>query len=200
LKLHINAGPYAEWFVSYSLLDCHFHTGLWRRVIPYTWYRLRAHGRCDRSAEDAYSSAAPDHTLAFVWGLCCPTLDFVIAFWIMITFYTLLTSLFCIYKLHMVWRFDDKEYFDIFLKEHPCSKFMKLQISIQMHIYISLFHHLSNILIINLIYYNDWSAGDAHSSVAPDPAFAFVGVHIVLHSILYLPFLSLLPYTHCQLD
>jgi hypothetical protein len=29
-------------------------------------------------------------------GLCCFTLDFVIAFWIMIAFYTSLTSLFCI--------------------------------------------------------------------------------------------------------
>jgi hypothetical protein len=55
-----------------------------------------AHSGCDRSEEDAYSSAAPDPTFAFVGGLCCPTLDFVFAFWIMITFYTLLTSLFCI--------------------------------------------------------------------------------------------------------
>jgi hypothetical protein len=55
-----------------------------------------AHGGCDRSAEDAYSSTAPDPTFAFVGDPCCPTLDFVIAFWIMITFYTLLTSLFCI--------------------------------------------------------------------------------------------------------
>jgi hypothetical protein len=39
----------------------------------------------------------PDLTFAFVGGRCCPTLDFVIAFWIMIKFYTLLTSLFCIY-------------------------------------------------------------------------------------------------------
>jgi hypothetical protein len=45
-----------------------------------------AHCRCDRSAEDAYSSAAPDPTFAFVRGLCCPTLDFAIAFWIMINF------------------------------------------------------------------------------------------------------------------
>jgi hypothetical protein len=52
-----------------------------------------AHGGCDRSAEDAYTY---DPTLAFVGGLCCPTLDFVIAFWIMITIYTLLTSVFCI--------------------------------------------------------------------------------------------------------
>ena len=44
----------------------------------------RAHGGCDRSAEDAYSSMAPDPTFAFVGGQWCPTLDFVIAFWIMI--------------------------------------------------------------------------------------------------------------------
>jgi hypothetical protein len=37
-----------------------------------------------------------DPTFAFVGGSCCPTLDFVIAFWITIAFYTLLTSLFCI--------------------------------------------------------------------------------------------------------
>jgi hypothetical protein len=29
----------------------------------------RGHGRCDRSAEDAYSSLAPDPTFAFV-GVC----------------------------------------------------------------------------------------------------------------------------------
>jgi hypothetical protein len=57
-----------------------------------------AHGGCDRSVEDAYSSAVPDSTFAFVEGLCCPTLDFVIALWITIAFYTLLTSLFCIYN------------------------------------------------------------------------------------------------------
>jgi hypothetical protein len=55
----------------------------------------KAHSGCDRSAEDAYSSAAPDPTFAFVGGPCCLTLDFVFALWIMITFYTLLTSLFC---------------------------------------------------------------------------------------------------------
>jgi hypothetical protein len=57
---------------------------------------IRIPDGCNRSAEDAYSSAAPDPTFAFFGGLCCPTLDFVIAFWIMIAFYTLLTSLFCI--------------------------------------------------------------------------------------------------------
>jgi hypothetical protein len=37
-----------------------------------------AHSGSDRSAEDAYSSAAPDPTFAFVGSPCCPTLDFVI--------------------------------------------------------------------------------------------------------------------------
>jgi hypothetical protein len=60
------------------------------------WIWNAAQGGCDWSAGDAHSSAAPDPTFAFVGGPCCPTLDFVIAFWIMITFYTLLTSLFCI--------------------------------------------------------------------------------------------------------
>jgi hypothetical protein len=78
---------------------------IWRnrkQNISYTWCfnkhvpTLRAHGGCDRSAEDAYSSAAPDPTFAIVGGPCCRTLDFVIAFWITIAFYTLLTSLFCI--------------------------------------------------------------------------------------------------------
>jgi hypothetical protein len=49
------------------------------------------HGGCDRSAGDAHSSAAPDPTFAFVGGPCSPAVDFVFAFWIMITFYTMLT-------------------------------------------------------------------------------------------------------------
>jgi hypothetical protein len=78
---------------------------LWRQVVPYTLFRLRAHGGCDRSAEDAFSSATPDPTFAFVGGPCCPTLDFVIAFWIMITFYTLLTSLICIMSFETILNF-----------------------------------------------------------------------------------------------
>jgi hypothetical protein len=35
---------------------------------------------------------------AFVGGLCCLTLDFVIPFWTVIAFYTLLISLFCIWN------------------------------------------------------------------------------------------------------
>ena len=38
------------------------------------------HGGCDRSAEDAYSSMAPDPTFGFVGGPCCPTLDVVYLF------------------------------------------------------------------------------------------------------------------------
>jgi hypothetical protein len=41
-------------------------------------------------------SAAPDPTFAFVGGPCCSAFDFVFAFWIMTTFYTMLISLFCI--------------------------------------------------------------------------------------------------------
>jgi hypothetical protein len=64
------------------------------------------HGECDRLAEDAYSSKAPDPTFAFVGGPCCPTLDFCLSDYD--CFYTLLTSLFCIVykygrlKLHSI--------------------------------------------------------------------------------------------------
>jgi hypothetical protein len=124
-------------------------------------FRLRAHGRCDRWAEGAYSSAAPnfhfrlfhvhplgtdfsvylagltdldyrlcrspnlntlnlttniwpiykfwmwltacvidpDSTFSFDCSPYCPTLDFVVTLWTMITFHTLLTSLFCVLSL-----------------------------------------------------------------------------------------------------
>jgi hypothetical protein len=64
------------------------------KLITDIWIWNGAHCGCDRSAEDAHSSAAPDPTFEFVGGSCCPTLDFVIALWIMITFYTLLSLLF----------------------------------------------------------------------------------------------------------
>ena len=54
----------------------------------YTEFRPRAHDQCN-----AYSFVA---SFAFVRDPCCLTLNFVIAFWIMITFYILLTLLFCI--------------------------------------------------------------------------------------------------------
>ena len=57
---------------------------------PSITFRLKAHGGCDRSAEDADSSMTPDPSFAFVEGSCCPTLDFVCVFWTMITFNTLL--------------------------------------------------------------------------------------------------------------
>jgi hypothetical protein len=88
------------WIICFILfVRLSFSYLLWIRVIPYTWFRLRAHGGCDRSAEDAYSSQAPDPTFAFVGGPCWPTLDFVTASWIMIIFYTMLISLFCIMNL-----------------------------------------------------------------------------------------------------
>ena len=52
-----------------------------RRVTPFTLFRLRAHGWCDRSAEDAYSSMASDPAFAFVGGPCCPTHELVYMFW-----------------------------------------------------------------------------------------------------------------------
>jgi hypothetical protein len=44
--------------------------------MGFEWFGDKAHGGCDRSAEYAYSSMAPDPTFAFVGGPCCPTLDF----------------------------------------------------------------------------------------------------------------------------
>jgi hypothetical protein len=57
-----------------------------------TWYGDMAYGRCDWSAEDAYSSMTYDPTFAFLGSPCCSALDFVFALWITITFYTVLTS------------------------------------------------------------------------------------------------------------
>jgi hypothetical protein len=39
---------------------------------------------------------ALDSTFAFVRRLCCPAIDFDFTLWIMIMFYTMLTSLVCI--------------------------------------------------------------------------------------------------------
>jgi hypothetical protein len=78
------------WMICFiQFLRLSFPYWLWQWVILYSQFRLRAYGGCDRWAEDAYSSEVPDPTLSIVGGLCCPTLDFVIAFLIMITFHTL---------------------------------------------------------------------------------------------------------------
>jgi hypothetical protein len=79
---------------------------LWGRVILYSWFLLKDQGGCIRSAEDAYSSISPDLIFAFVGGLCCPVPHFVLAFWIMCTLYTLLTSLFSISQPHCHWTFS----------------------------------------------------------------------------------------------
>jgi hypothetical protein len=47
-----------------------------------------------RKVEDAYSLATTDTIFAVLGGPCSPALDFIFAFWIMITFYTILTLLF----------------------------------------------------------------------------------------------------------
>jgi hypothetical protein len=85
----IITGLYAEWFVSYSLLDCRFHTSwLWRRVIS------------TKGARQVWSVSRGylllRGTLSYLCiyrGSMLLYTGFVIAFWIMITFYTLLTSL-----------------------------------------------------------------------------------------------------------
>jgi hypothetical protein len=78
------------WFIPFVRLT--FPYWFWERVIPYTYFRLWVHGGCDRSAEDVYI------ILHGIWpylpiccGLRCLTLNFVLGFWVMITFHTLLT-------------------------------------------------------------------------------------------------------------
>jgi hypothetical protein len=72
-----------------------WHTEFEIRIIPFAWYGDEAYGGCDGSAEDIYSSMAPDSTFAFVGGPYCPSLNFVIPYWTVITFHTLLSTLFC---------------------------------------------------------------------------------------------------------
>jgi hypothetical protein len=70
-----------------NLHSLHMTTNIWNG----------AHGGCDRSAEDSYSSVAPDPTFTFIGGPCCPTFEAVIAFWIMITFHIVnFTILYCV--------------------------------------------------------------------------------------------------------
>jgi hypothetical protein len=90
-------GRYNDLVCNYKLSLAHmlndlFHT-ICKTVIcilalttdnPVYLISTKGQGGCDRSADDAYSSAAPDPTFSFVGGPCCPTLDFVIAFWITI--------------------------------------------------------------------------------------------------------------------
>jgi hypothetical protein len=61
----------------------------------------KPYGGCDQSAENVYSSVAPDPNFTFVGGPCCLAFDFVFDIWIIITFYTLLTSL---HKVHPAFR------------------------------------------------------------------------------------------------
>jgi hypothetical protein len=54
-------------FITFVRLS--FPYWLWRRVIPFTWFRLRTCGGCDLSAEDAYSSMVPNPTITLS-GVC----------------------------------------------------------------------------------------------------------------------------------
>jgi hypothetical protein len=96
-RLQIITGSCAKGFVSCPLLHVRCCS---RASFDDVWYHVPGFDKGRTvdvfSADDAYSSMAPDPTLAFVGGTCCLTLDFVFAFWIMIRFDTLLTSLFCI--------------------------------------------------------------------------------------------------------
>jgi hypothetical protein len=49
----------------------------WLRFVPFTWTGMRAHGGCDRSTGDAYSSMAPDPTSDIFRGPFTPILWFV---------------------------------------------------------------------------------------------------------------------------
>ena len=71
------------------------------RVIPFTLFRLRAHGGCDRTADNAYSSMAPDPTFALSEVRVALHSILYMFFWIMITFDTMLTSPFYINRLYI---------------------------------------------------------------------------------------------------
>jgi hypothetical protein len=91
-KLLVSICP---WFVLFTWSG---HTEYGSGITPFAWHEKRTPGECDRLAVDAYSSMAPNATFAFVGGPCCHTRDFVFAFLIMITFDTLLFSLFYIHS------------------------------------------------------------------------------------------------------
>jgi hypothetical protein len=79
------------YFVSYNLLDCYFHILALTTGNPV--YLISTKG----ARRPVWPFSRGCLLLCGTWpnllgGLCCPTLGFVIAFWIMITFYTLLKS------------------------------------------------------------------------------------------------------------
>jgi hypothetical protein len=52
----------AVWFVSYQSLSRFLIHWFWLQLKPFTWNGIGAHGGCDRSTGDAYSSYSPDPT------------------------------------------------------------------------------------------------------------------------------------------
>jgi hypothetical protein len=78
---------------------------------------------CDISAEDAYSSMTPNPIFAFFGGPCCPTLDFVLAFWIV--FDAFIThqihyELLAVYYNHILKEYQKRTYVT---KSHRSHKF-----------------------------------------------------------------------------
>jgi hypothetical protein len=65
----------------------------------------------------------PDPSITFVGGPCCPTLNLVYAFRIMITFYTMLISLFCTLK-------DFVDIYNCMNKTHRFIRFVTFNIKI----------------------------------------------------------------------
>jgi hypothetical protein len=80
--------------VSYSLLDCCFLFALpMGNPVCRPNFNWGARRMWQASGECLLLRGTWSFTFAFVGGLCCLTLDFVFALWIMIAFCTLLTSL-----------------------------------------------------------------------------------------------------------
>jgi hypothetical protein len=110
IRIEQGAVPYSSPIVEKKTTYVHLLlTCIWSRhwfllrIFPFTWLDSlilttdiwnEAHGGCDRSAGDVHSSTALDPTFTFVGGPFCPTFDFVLAFCIMITFYTLMIRYF----------------------------------------------------------------------------------------------------------
>jgi hypothetical protein len=80
------------------MLNHLFHAFCFQTGFDDGYFRIDNFDDRERSAEYAYSSMAPDPTIAFIGCPCGLTLKFTFAFWIMITFDTFLISLFCILK------------------------------------------------------------------------------------------------------
>jgi hypothetical protein len=67
-------------------------------TLSVIYFRLRVHGESDRSCSRWCLLLLSTWSYLIFGGPCCRALVFVFGFWTLITFYSLLTSLFCIQK------------------------------------------------------------------------------------------------------